>query len=820
MERTASEADHLVSQSGANFRVRGTDARLPRPWQLAITPLVVGKSEWDVLANGLRQRTRVLEAVLADLLGPQRLLKERILPAQLLSDNPYYRRAYHGLPCIGPRLGMTATDLARNADGSWWVTSDRTRAPSGLGYALENRVIMGRLFPNLMQRENVIRLASFFVELQRHFQSLCPSGENGRVAILTPGRNSYRYVEDAYLARYLGYTLVRGTDLAVRANRLNLKTLGGLLPIEALWRHISDQNADPLELNPSSLIGVTGLLQAVRGGTVAVTNPIGSSIAQMPALLPFLPAAANFLFSEELKLPCIPTYWCGQPSELQYVLEHLDDLLIRPAFEVPSAPTPDERTHAERAELMEQIQANPSAFIAQRRPSRSTTPVWNQGRLHRWGMALRSFQLQTSGDVHVLPGGLARVSPDAKTLDHSPNAGRLGLDAWVIADHPVDQQTTLISGSDDAIELRRVGDELPSRVAETLFWLGRNAERTESIARLMRATLDRISGENRTGQVDDLRRLVSTLAAVGQISPDYAIDDFAGALPPVESILPKSFFDTDPLLGMAAAATDMSDKAMEVHDRISTDAYGILTGLPDHFREPSASRSIGSMTVRSQSDQGDLAVVMDRLDAIIRDLLAFAGLAAESSTRTHGWRFLDLGRRIERAYQTTELLMRALVVPIPNERPLFETVLRSTDCLMTYRSRYLLHFQASAVLDLLICDETNPRSVLYQIRSIQRTMEKLPVDASTVGIGDGDRLLHTMCHAVLVADPVSLAKRSESKKRETLNQLLAMLQESLPLLSDAVSARYLIHTSKTQSLTGRVDGLSGSSVDTHSMDEN
>ena len=593
-----------------------------------------------------------------------------------------------------------------------------------------------------------------------------------------------------------------------------------MLPIDALWRHISDQNADPLELNPSSVIGVTGLLQAVRGGTVAVTNSVGSSIAQMPAMLPFLPAAAEFLFSEELKLPCIPTYWCGQPSELQFVLDHLDDLLIRPAFEVPTVPTPDERTESQKNELIERIKSNPSAFIAQRRPSRSTTPVWNHGRLHRWGMALRSFQLQTHDEIHVLPGGLARVSPDAQTLDHSPNAGRLGLDAWVIADHPVDQHTTLISGSDDVVQLRRVGDELPSRVAETLFWLGRNAERTESIARLMRATLDRISGENRTGDVDDLRRLVSTLAAVGQISPDYAIDDFAETLPPVELILPKSFFETDPLQGMAAAAADMSDKAMEVHDRISTDAYRMLTSLPDHFSEPISSRSSTLGSTPSPSDQGDLAVVMDRLDAVIRDLLAFSGLACESSTRTHGWRFLDLGRRIERAHQTTELLMRSFVTPIPNERPLFETVLRATDCLMTYRSRYLLHFQASAVLDLLICDETNPRSVLYQIRSIQKTMEGLPVDASAVGIGDWDRLLHTMCHAVLVADPVALTKLSETGKRTVLEQLLTTLHDSLPLLSDAVSARYLIHTSKTQSLTGRVDGPSPSNAKTFSTDKN
>ncbi len=333
----ATEANNMVHESDANFRV--ISDQQSRPWHLAVVPFVLDAECWAHLEAGVQQRVRLLESILGDLLGPQRLLRERVLPAELLSANPEFYRCYHDLPVLGNRLSLTATDLARDDDGRWWVTGDRTRAPSGLGYTLENRVITSRVMPTLIRSSNVTRLASFFAALQRHLNSLAPRmRDNPRVAIMTPGKESYRYVEDAYLARYLGYTMVQGRDLAVRGNRLNLKTLGGLLPIEVIWRHVTDSLCDPLELDPHSNLGVTGLLQTIRSGAVAVTNVVGSSLVQMPALLPYLPAASRYFFGEELKLPSIATYWCGTEEGRRHVLNHLDQLLIRPAFVVSGAP--------------------------------------------------------------------------------------------------------------------------------------------------------------------------------------------------------------------------------------------------------------------------------------------------------------------------------------------------------------------------------------------------------------------------------------------------------------------------------------------------
>ncbi len=795
MKEFVAESDRSVRESGATFNAIGDIDGQSRPWQLSVVPLAFDASTWTRLEAGLQQRMRVLEAVLSDILGPQRLLKERIIPAELLWSNPLFKRAYHDLPPAGGlRLHVTATDLARDSKGAWWVTGDRTRAPTGLGYLLENRILTSRLLPQLIRQSNVRRLASFFDRLRGRMRSLASTKqENPRVVILTPGDNSYRYFEDTYLARYLGFTLVQGRDLAVRGNRLNLKTLGGLLPIEVLWRHVSDDKCDPLELDPSSLEGVTGLLQAIRGGTVAVANCIGSTLVQMPALLPFLPAASRFLLSEELVLPNIATYWCGGEKEKQYVLANLDSLVVRPALAVSDSKplVPSQLSAPAKKELIAAIQANPHRYVAQPHCQRSTTPVWNNGQLESWHMALRTFHVQSADSIDVMPGGFVRVSPQSESLDHSITSGRLGQDCWVIDDKPVDQETTLLPPPGTLIRLTRSGAELPSRVAENLFWLGRNVERAESTARLLRTTMVRLAGETNIGELKELPRLTAAIAAVGQIEPDYAIAGLVSSLPPLDRMLPSSIFDRQPPRGLQMSVLNAADKASAVRDRISLDAYQIVMRLKAELTLPRAAHTI------------DIGGSIETLNQLIRDLLAFAGLASESITRTHGWRFLQLGRRIERAYQTAELLAATLVRSESDERSLFESVLEATDSLMTYRTRYLLSLQPAPVLDLLITDQSNPRSIAFQVQAIEKLVSQMPIDAAEVTLGSDQKAAEYLSYVIRKSDPYQLATCDANMHRRNLNDLLQILIEALPALSDAVSARYLIHTGQEQTLTGR-----------------
>ncbi len=789
----ANEAEQMLRENGATFMSSGDNGAQSRPWQLSCLPYVIDGTTWMKVERGLKQRVRVLEAVLADLLGPRQLIQRGILPAELLSANPIYDRNFHQLPLAGNhRLHLTASDLARNDDGSWWVVGHRCRAPSGLGYTLENRVVTSRAFQKIIQHSNVARLASFFSLMHEHLQSLAPRmRDNPRIAILTPGQSSYRYFEDVYLAKYLGYTLVQGRDLAVRGDRLNLKTLGGLVPIEVVWRHISDSQCDPLELDPTATQGVAGMLQSVRSGTVAVANEIGSVLVEMPALLPFLPAVTKALFDEPLILPSIATYWCGSEQERKFVLANLDQLLIRPAFEIRGVTPldPNQLTTAARTELIEQINTKPHQYVAQPQPARSSTPVWHAGRIQSWYVALRTFQLQTTEDVHVMPGGLVRVSSEPETLNGSPKSGQLGQDCWVIGEQPVDLHTTLLPPAGEPVRLIRSGAELPSRVAEHFFWLGRYVERAESIARLLRTTMISLAGEREVDELPEIPRLVSVLAAVGQIGPDYAIADFAVSLRDLERELPQTVFAGTSSRGLRAATRQIVSNALAVRDRLSADGYRILTQIEQ------------DLSTAVDAQPSNLATAILRMDSLIVDLLAVSGFTSESMTRTHSWRFLQLGRRIERASQTAEVLAGTLVETLDDESPILEAVLRTTDSLITYRSRYLAQLQTAPVIDLLVTDRTNPRSLAYQLQRIVELLRGLP-DRTGPGLGRDERLAEALLHQIRMADPVALAVARKNGRRTVLGQLLQQLIDDLPKLSDAITARYLIHT-KTQDLTGR-----------------
>ncbi|QDV60957.1 hypothetical protein Mal65_00780 [Crateriforma conspicua] len=806
LDKRTSQLEMMIRDSGATFRSAAETAsvttdgeRSPgRPWKLATVPHAIDASSWSFVEVGLQQRARLLEAVLDDLLGPQTLIRQRILPPELLWKNPSFRRVYHGLPVAvddtgqAQRLIVTGTDLARGVDGSWWVVGDRTRAPSGLGYLLENRVVTSQTLSNLIRQCNVRRVAAFFVKLRSRLQSLAPRmHENPRIALLTPGEKSYRYFEDAYLARYLGYMLVQGSDLAVRGDRLNFRTLGGLVPIEVVWRHVSDRQCDPLELDPHSAQGVTGLLRMVRRGSVAIGNAIGSALVQMPALLPFLPAACKHLLGEDLKLPSIDTYWCGGLKEREHVLANLDQFMIRPAFVIDREPPQfaGSLSSDQKAELASRIRANPAAFVAQQTMNHATTPVWHEGRFRSWHFSLRSFQILDGDQVEVLPGGLARADPEENRMFRSPTSGQLTMDCWVVDEQPAAWDVSLLPDPNSRLELQRGGSDLSSRVAEHLFWLGRYVERCESIARLLRTTLRRLAGEGSTSRQSEIPQLIAALAGIGQIEPDYAIDELGGSFPSLETVLPESVFDTIQPEGLQSAAKLVVSNATAVRDRLSTDAYRVLKRVAEELsRRPSRATS-------------DIGFVIEKLNRLLVDLLAFAGLSSDSMTRTHAWRFLQLGRRIERTNQTIELISAGLVSTIKNERNVFEAVLEASDSLMTYHARYMNLVRPIPVIDLLVTDDSNPRSLAFQLKDIDRFVSELPRDPNSTSLRDDQLQAKSLLHEVEMANPNALGV-SNGQRREQLEVLLQRISEGLPRLSDAIAAQYFFHTATTQELTG------------------
>lgn len=777
------DAQYLIRENGVTYNVYGDPRGIARPWQLDPIPLVVASVEAAQIEAGLIQRARLLELILGDLYGPQRLLESGELPAELVFPNPGFLRPCHGITPPGGRfLHLYSANLGRGADGRWRVLGDRTQAPSGAGYALENRIVMARTLPEAFRDCRVHRLALFFRTFRDALRSLAPQNrDNPRIVLLTPGPLNETYFEHAYLARYLGYTLAEGGDLTVRDNRVYLKVLGGLQPVDVIFRRLDDDFCDPLELRPDSFLGLPGLTNAVRCGTVAVANALGTGVLETPAIPAYLPALCRSLLGEELLLESVPTWWCGDADGRRYVLEHLAELVIKPAFSTLRFDPlfPAEMSSAERDELANRIRARPTAFIAQARVDLSTAPVLADGELVPRRMVLRTYVAADGDGFAVMPGGLTRVSGTVDELVVSMQKGGGSKDTWMLSDGPVSDFSLLAAGG--KVELTR-GGGLPSRSADNLFWLGRYAERADGTTRLLRGIL--LPQAEFTGTSDSPEVAALTRALLLRCRPTGA-----SAADPQAELLSVTF-DSARAGSLATVVASLLRVAGSVRDRISLDMWRALSGLFEFPTELEATFGPEGPTT------ADLLGVLNRT---VLTLSAFGGMAVESMTRSDGWRFLDMGRRLERAVHMTALLTGAMIRPPAQEGPVLDAVLTVADSGMTYRRRYLGSLRAEAVLDLLVFDETNPRSLAAQLVALEEIVGHLPRSAGTVGRSPEQRLALTALTAVRLADPIQLAAVAHGVRVE-LQSLMAQVGGALPELSDAITQQYLTHLQSSRHL--------------------
>jgi len=802
MERRWSEARHLIHENGVSYNVYGDERGMERPWSLSPVPVLLAAEDWAQLAAAVAQRGRLMDRLLADLYGPQRALVEGWLPPELVFRNPSFLRPLHGVALPRSRwLPIYAVDVMRGPDGRFRALADRTQAPTGAGYALENRIVVARALPDLFRACHVERLALFFRTLQDTLSRLAPHNrDNPRVVLLTPGPHNASYFEQAYLAQYLGYTLAAGGDLTVRDDRVFLKTLSGLQPVDVILRRVNDDFCDPLELRPETVLGVPGLVQAVRQGTVAMANPLGSSLVQTPALLPYLPRVARHLLGEDLMLPSVETFWCGDAASLSRVLDRFDELVLKPAF-------PEGVTHpvflsalstAERETWRARVQASPHDWVAEEQIIASTTPKLEDAKLVPRSLILRSYAvaLGLKDGYAVMPGALARVANTADNPEVSMQAGAGSKDVWVPATGPVSSFSLL--PSDQRVELTRGGSDLPSRTADDLYWLGRYAERAEGIARLARVFAARLREAPVGGTLSagsELALLYRALVAETdlQVAPVVPVE-VGKPLPVVEEQLLAALLDSNRPGSFAAVSQKVLRTARTVRDRLSADTWRVLTAL-DELKAPPGTDA-GAVPV---------ATAAALLDRMVLALAAFAGLATESMTRGQAWRFVDMGRRIERAGAGVLLLEATLCDPVlEREAPLLESLLEVADSGMTYRRRYRATLLAAPVLDLLLTDDTNPRSVIFQLRALTRHLEALPAPATGFR-SPQQRIAQSALAELDLADVEKLAL-VEGGRRAALIELLAKLGRQVPALSDSLSSSFLSHAVVSRNLSGEEAG--------------
>ena len=762
-------------------------------WDLDPIPFVIEASEWSSLYAGMQQRMQVLDLLLQDVYGEQRLLADGVLPSELIYGCPAYMR-----PAKRPRTSMSvrklylyAAQISRTSNGDWQVMADRTQGPSGCGHAVENRIAMSRILSEDFQKMQVQRLAGFFSSLRQSLQDAAPIREkNARSALLSPGVKSQTYFEDAYLARYLGYTLTQTTDLTVRGGAVYLKTLGGLVRIDSILRRLPDGMCDPLEIDPSSSEGIPGLAQAERENKVLLANGLGTGWTESPAVTAILPRLCKALLNQDLMLPNMPMWWCGDQESMEYVIANIDRLLLRDSFLRHSASQTNgaHLSSFQRETIASDIRRSPWRYVATTSPEYGRTPTWVNNHVVAWPSVIRLFGCATKNRFEIMPGGVARVADSDEKLDESLVCGSMSKDVWVLNNGPV-KPVSLLSSNKQNVELRRTAMELPSRVAEHMFWLGRFAERMEFMAKHARYCSSQLTSEVSSDSLPSQWQVVRALCESSKLSSEPTRDETLALHEMRHTVLAFVFEQKQPD-GLANAANRIIRNAETIRDRLSLDSWQVLSRL-DY-----------TSLVPWPGQRERMGEALSTLNQTISLLSAFAGLASESMTRGPGWHFLDLGRRIDRAQNLLRLIELLLVPYVRSSRQLLEALLDICDSSMTYRYRYMMSYEIGPVLDLLVVDPSNPRGLAFQFVQILQHLDALPA-ADKSEVARHRKKINECRGSLRLFDADALGEdivKDESGKEERaiLRSRLREFSTQLNDLGDFISQRFLTHTTARQ----------------------
>ncbi len=737
--------DQYLRDAGVYYRQHTGAGSTEREWPLSHVPVVISAEEWAPLAEGVIQRAELLERVVADLYGPGRLVSDGLLPAEVVAGNPEWLRPIVGMqPRSGHYLHFLAFEVGRSPDGSWFVLGDRTQAPSGAGFALENRMATSRVFNDLFPKAKVERLAGFFHAFRGALNNLRAEA-GGRVAILTPGQHTDTYFEHAYIARYLGFMLLECDDIKIVDGALTVQTISGPEPVSVLWRRLDSRWADPLELAEESRIGAPGMVEALRGGGATMLNFLGSGVLEARALLAFLPRISEKLLGEPLKLPNIATWWCGQPRERAYVLENLERMMIGPAMSTRLPFDIDESTafggkfrDSAHAPIRQWLQEEGQTLVGQEAVTLSTTPTMVDGRLAPRPMVVRVLAARTRDGWTVMPGGYARIGRTEDPTALAMQAGGSVADVWVVnaaapkEAAPAAQQTGPF--------VRRMPGLLPARAADNLYWLGRYVERAEGAVRLLRSYHLRL--EEAGGARLPLVKHIARHLDQHSLKPGEPVP--AGLI---------ELFD----LSRGCAG--------KIRDRFSTDGWNAINDIAGTARDFASRVEAGDDAARAMS-------------VLLRKLAGFSGLVHDNMFRFSGWRFLTMGHALERAHQTAGFLA-ALTAP---ETPFggFDAAIEIGDSVMTHRRRYAVESSRNTVIDLLALDGDNPRSMKFQLDHLREQEALLPAQSENTQMSECARRILTLQTSLAVATP-----------EEITIERLGEMRGELFAISDALTARYM-----------------------------
>ncbi len=791
--RRRASAGAMVRDNGVTYNVYDETAGQTRPWQLDIVPFILSAADWRDIEAAVVQRARLADALLGDIYGEQRMIAEGHLPPHLIYGHPQFLRALRGAaPPGGVHVHLYSADLARMPDGSWRVMASRADAPGGLGYALENRLVVSQTFPDSFGDMQVQRLASFFNAYRENILSLGHSRRD-RSVLLTPGPYNESYFEHVYLAHYLGLTLVEGDDLVVREAQVFLKTLTGLERVSAIFRRVDSDFCDPLEFRGDSALGVPGLVEVARAGGVVLANALGGGVIESPALDAYLPALSHALLGEELRFPDIATVWCGTEWGRKAALARLSTGMLRDAFDArplfsrnSTARLGADMSAEELAEAQARIARRGETLVVQDIAPLGVAPVYDGAKFAARPVSLRVFAAWTPSGWMVMPGGLTRVAADETVRALSMQSGASSKDTWILSDAPVDN-FTLLNNQGRSIEIKRHGESAPSRAMDNLFWLGRYAERTESLVRILRAVAERL-GDAPLAALELNRKLLLPFGENADVPGSTSIADETSLAKELQTLI----YGKRRSRGLQRMLGRVESTAWSVRDRLSLDTWRTIHALTSKEQLPTEAAGFDPPGARFY------------LDALVRRAAALSGLSAENMTRGPNWVFMDLGRRIERASHLAWLVSQTVHTADAHETDHMRIVLEIADSAMTYRSRYLGVFQIVPFVDLLMLDDANPRSVAFQLTTIENHLRELP-RITLAQRSDVPGSIASQIRALVAgAHPTRLAL-CEDGVRTQLGELTDQIRDDMGTLSDALADAYFQHASRRRTGAARKD---------------
>ncbi len=803
LKRRESQLNRSVQDNGITYNVYNQNTYSTQSSTMDLMPFLLPESEFKTLESALSQRARLQNIILEDFYGRQSIMQGHGIDPFLIYANPAYQRPAHGLlPARENHIHAYAADITRDANGKWWVLSDRIEAAAGFGYALENRLLLSRIFPKILQEAGALQLNPFIQSFCAHIGSIAKQNkENPNIALLSPGPEGQTYHEHSFLTRNLGYTLAEGSDLTVRNNRLYMKTIGGTQPIDVLLRRIDSDLTDPLEMRNESMLGVPGLVNCVRQGNLTIANALGSGFAETPAMLAFLPRLCRSHIGEQLEMPSVATWWCGHSKELDYVLENLDTLAIKPTFRTynPETLFGPNLSKPQLEALRAKIKARPQHFCGQEILKCATTPVYRNNAFEPRPFQLRVFLVpQSDGTWKMMPGGFARCAADITGINFSMQIGAASSkDVWVVPDKKIPSEPALPKEQkkerQTPAQIQRRSFDLPSRTAENLFWLGRYVERAEMQSRLLRTLIGLLLDEQTTEIQNACLPLLEQLTDLKTTAKDF-LDPETGLLisEKIEYCITRYLKDTDNRESLVNNLHAIERAGKKLKERLSIDAWKRIF----HVKQLTLQASKLDVSIYDQE-------TTDLLDATLESLTSITGSVTENMTRSQGWRFLQLGRRIERGFSTAKLFSDIFKDSNRYSDILFQGLLELCDCSITYRRRYLNTLSVIPILDLMVFDATNPRSLMFQMESLRDLVEQLP-HAGAETRHPADVTTTQLFSQIGITSSEELIESASEKLSSPTTGFFASITSQLAKLSTIIETSYFAHTQSSHQSTHNI----------------